>query len=75
MTDPRSRRPEFWRNFAWTFAVAAAVGVTAGIVLLLLGSPSGWINVLLGALIGFQSFTYFRAYRRTRHERDRGGRE
>ena len=69
VTDPRTRRPEFWRNFAWVFASVATLSLVGGVVLVVLGSPTGWINVALGLIFATQSVLYFRLYRRMKRER------
>lgn len=72
VTDPRTRRPEFWRNFAILFAAVLVLNLVGGIVLVALGSMSGWINVALSALFAAQTVMYFRYWRRPKQDRDGG---
>lgn len=68
MTDPKTRRPEFWRNLGWLFAAAALVGMVGGIIVVVDGSRTGWLNLGLGVLFAIQSTLYFTHYRRARRE-------
>ncbi|WP_431220901.1 hypothetical protein [Leifsonia xyli] len=75
MTDPRTRRPEYWRNFAWAFAGVAALSLAGGIVLVVAGSPTGWVNVGLGIIFASQAVLYFRSFRRAKGGLERGERQ
>ncbi|WP_285116463.1 hypothetical protein [Leifsonia sp. fls2-241-R2A-40a] len=68
MIDPTTRRPEYWRNFAFLFAAVMVLNLVGGIILVLLGSMSGWINVALGLLFTAQTVMYFRYWRRAKRE-------
>jgi uncharacterized membrane protein YhaH (DUF805 family) len=68
VTDPRTRRPEFWRNLGWVFAAAA----TVGIIVVIGGSRAGRLNMGLGVFFAVQSVLYFVHYGRAKRERDGG---
>ena len=72
MTDPKTRRPEYWRNFAWVMAAGSALMLVGGVVGLVLGGRTSWLNIGLGVIFAGQAVGYFRTYRRTKRERDTG---
>lgn len=74
MTDSKTRRPEFWRDLAWMFAGVVALNLVGGIVLVVLGSPSGWVNVALGLIFTIQTVLYFRYWRSAKRELEDGRR-
>ncbi|MFF1572484.1 hypothetical protein ACFVWR_07020 [Leifsonia sp. NPDC058292] len=74
MTDPSARRPEYWRNFAWLFTAVTALNLVGGVILVIVGSASGWINVALGLIFTTQTVMYFRHWRKARRELEGGQR-
>ncbi|MGN7799034.1 hypothetical protein [Leifsonia sp. 22587] len=71
MTDPKTPRPEFWRNLAWGFAGVAALNLVGGIVLVVFGRANGWINVVLGLICVHQTMIYFRLWKKAGREEGR----
>lgn len=72
MTDPKTRRPEFWRTLGWLFGVASLIGIVGGIFVVAEGNRTGWLNMGLGVLFAVQSVLYFIHYGRAKRERDGG---
>ncbi|ANF30699.1 hypothetical protein A0130_02530 [Leifsonia xyli] len=74
MTDPRTRRPEFWRNIGFVYASAAGLCLLGGILVLFAGITTGWFGIGLGFLSSILAIVYFRHYRRGKRGRDFGPR-
>lgn len=70
MTDPRTRRPEYWRNVGWATAIGALVILVVGICIVVTGGRTGWLDIVLGVIVGSQSILNFRQYLRAKRERD-----
>ncbi|WP_285113737.1 hypothetical protein [Leifsonia sp. fls2-241-R2A-40a] len=71
MTDPSTRRPVYWRNFAWVMTVGAALMFGAGIFGVVIGGATGWLNIGLGVIFTVQAVVNFRQYERAK--RQQGG--
>ncbi|MFF9562263.1 hypothetical protein ACF1AJ_02825 [Leifsonia sp. NPDC014704] len=68
MTDPHTRGLRFWRNFAWMFAGVSLLNLVCGVVLVVLGTPTGWVNIALGIIFAGQAILYLWYYRQATRE-------
>ena len=72
MTDPTTRRPEFWRNMGFVYAAAACLCLIGGVLVISAGVTTGWFGIGLGLLSSVLAVGYFRRYRLAKRERDLG---
>jgi hypothetical protein len=72
VTDPKTRGPKFWRNFGWLFVGVSLLNLVCGIVLVILGTPTGSVNIALGLIFAPQAVVYFRYWRKTKRELEDG---